>query len=200
VTVPVEEAPPAIEAGRKLTEEGVGGRMGSVEERLTPNAVAVIWAVTRELTGAMVRANVPVVEPEGTTTEAGTVAVALRSEESPTVNPEGGAGALIVTVPVHVPPPPTGFGLTEKPVSLIAATVSGAEAELVPTVAETFAVTSVPPVWVVLIEKVVEFELAGTVTVLLTVAEEESEASLTDWPPTGAGAESVTVPVEEYPP
>lgn len=146
VTVPVEEAPPAIDAGRKLTEEGVGCRIGSVVDKLTPNAEAVMCAVKREVTGAMVRANVPVVEPEGTTTEAGTVAVALKSEESPTVNPEGGAGALIVTVPVQVPPPPTGFGLTEKPVSLMAATVSGADAELVPTVAETFAVTSVPPV------------------------------------------------------
>jgi hypothetical protein len=50
-------------------------------------------------------ANVPVVEPEGTNTVAGTVTCGARSEVRATEKPAGGAAALRLTVPVIVPPP-----------------------------------------------------------------------------------------------
>ena len=79
--------------------------IGSANLKLAPNAAAVKFAVTLLVTAAAVIANVPVADPLGTDTVAGTVTVGERSEVKATEKPAGGAAELNVSVPVIVPPP-----------------------------------------------------------------------------------------------
>jgi len=69
------------------------------------------------LTGCAVTENVAVLAPELTFTEAGTVTLDW-FELKVTVTPAAGAAAVNVTVPVMVPPPYAGFGVTETEVTL----------------------------------------------------------------------------------
>jgi hypothetical protein len=73
VTVPVDEAPPSTADGDMTTLSGTGGRIGSANLSLTPQAVAVRFAVTLLVTGTEETAKVPVVDPDGTDIVAGTV-------------------------------------------------------------------------------------------------------------------------------
>ena len=73
--------------------------------------VAVIVTDVDEVTAAVVIENVAVVEPAGTVTLAGTVAVEVRLLESVTTIPPAGAGPVSVTVPVDGLPPCTLLGL-----------------------------------------------------------------------------------------
>ena len=85
----------------------------------------MIAAVAFDATGLVVIANVAVVDPAATVTDAGTVAAAL-PEARFTTKPPTGAAALIVTVPVEPTPPMTVVGLTETLTMFLALTVSTA--------------------------------------------------------------------------
>lgn len=96
-------------------------------------------------------------------------------------------------------PPITLDGATEKPLRTAALIVNPAVLVVAPRVADIVS-TSVVSTPVVSTENVAEVAPLGTVTVGGTDAPALSEARLMLVPPTGAGAESVTVPVEELPP
>ena len=142
-------------------------------------------------------AKVPVVEPDGTVTVAGSVTV-VWSSETATTKPAGGAAALIVTVPVIVPPPYAGLGKIDRPVKAMASIVSVAVAVLVPKVAVIVEVVFAPEVWLVATGNVAVVEPEATVTEAATVAGAVAD-NLTTTPPLGAAAARVTVPVVEKP-
>lgn len=135
------------------------------------------------------------VAPDATVTDAGTVTVGPRSEVRLTTKPDGGAAALIVTVPVIVPPPYAGDGRMLNAVRLIALIVSVALCELLPTVAVIVADVFVLDVWVVLTVNVADFDPAGIETEEGTVAEAALDLRVTVVAD-DCEAERVTVPVD----
>lgn len=145
--------------------------------------------------GAVTR-NVPVVCPDGTDIVAGTVTPAV-SDDSPTVNPAGGAGVVIVTDPVIVPPPYAGLGAIENVVMLIALIVNVAVAELAPAVPVIVAEVAVPVTAVLTLNVAVVCPDATVTDGTPTVAAAELDDRLTFTPAAGALAERVTVPVDE---
>jgi hypothetical protein len=122
VTVPVEDVPPVTVAGLIATLTSAGGLIVKVAVRVTPLYTAVIVTVLTALTGMVVTVNVAVVEPAGTVTLAGVVALALLSE-SVTTAPPAGAKPVKVTVPVEDVPPVTAVGLMATEVSAAGLTV-----------------------------------------------------------------------------
>jgi hypothetical protein len=100
-------------AGAASPEEGM-----TVSDALlvVPPLEAVIVATVDVVTVCVRTVKVALVAPAGTVTPAGTL-VALELSESATAVPPGGAGALIVTVPVEELPPTTLVGLTDIPES-----------------------------------------------------------------------------------
>jgi len=117
--VPVELFPPTTLVGFKVTEETVGLAGVMVSEacfELLPS-VAVITAVVVVVTDVVVTVNVVDVEPDGTVTLFGTLALELLLLKLTTLPPEG-AAELNVTVPVELFPPTTlvGFKVTEETV------------------------------------------------------------------------------------
>ena len=79
-------------------------------------------AVVEDVTEVVKMVNVAVVEPAGTVTVAGSVAL-LDFEERLIANPPLGAGPLNVTVPVALCPAPTVVGETAMPVRTAGVTV-----------------------------------------------------------------------------
>jgi hypothetical protein len=163
-------------------------------------AVTLTVAVVK--TGMAVNAKVPVVEPAGTVTVAGTVPAAALSTERFTTNPPTGAALPRVTVPVEVNPPTTEVGLSVSAVSTggltVSVAVAGAFEEPVPTaeiVSFFVAATAV-----VVMVNVVDVAPAGTVTVVGGTAEGSLEVTVIPRPPVGAGPLMVTVPVVEVAP
>lgn len=142
--------------------------------------------------------NVAAVDPPGTVTEDGTLALVLL-DESGTAIPPLGAGPDRVTVPVDPVPPVTAAGLTVRLLRDGALIVSAAVFELPPMAAVIVALTVVATA-VVVIVKVAEVDPLGTVTVPGRVAFPLLEVSVTAVPPVGAAPERVTVPVEGVPP
>src|SRR6267143_172197 len=122
-------------------------------------------------TALVLRLKLALVPPAGTVTLEGTVAALVLLLESVTCPPPAGAGAFSVTVPVEELPPVTLARLTVSDETIGGITVS---------VARVGPVASV--------------KLAGTPIAGLLLE------SVTCAPPAGAGAFSVTVPVEELPP
>ena len=118
VTVPVELTPPSTVAGSRLTPESTA--MGAVTVRLAVVVaelyVAEITTGVAIVTGVVVTANVAVVWPSRTVTEAGTWAAAL-SLVRLTTAPPAGAAMSRVTVPVELPPPSTVVGSRLTPES-----------------------------------------------------------------------------------
>lgn len=115
VTVPVDEVPPAREAGLNATETSasVTGLMVSEAVFVTPTVVAVIVAVVIAPTKVVETLNVAVVAPAATVTLAGTV-VAPLSLARLTAKPPVGALLVSVTVPVDDDPPFTAVGLRAR--------------------------------------------------------------------------------------
>lgn len=115
VTVPVEELPPATEAGFSASDISAGpepaGVIVSDAVWLIPPYVAVIVAVVPELTALVATVKVVVVLPAGTVTLAGTAAEMLLLD-SKTAMPPAGAAAFSVTVAVDDEPPATEVGLS----------------------------------------------------------------------------------------
>lgn len=121
VTVPLELLPPVTVDGFRVTDEIVmdaGGLIVSEACRMVLPNVPVIVAVVAVVTGVVVTVKFALVDPLGTVTPLGTLALELLLLRFTTVPPEG-AAALSVTVPVELLPPVTllGFKLTEERVA-----------------------------------------------------------------------------------
>ncbi|PWB65156.1 MAG: hypothetical protein C3F14_05800, partial [Deltaproteobacteria bacterium] len=120
VTVPVEPFPPVTEEGEREREDSVGGGSGktvSVEDRVTPPYSPEIDTAVEAVTGRVATANVALVAPAATVTDAGTVAAAVLSLDRDTSAPPAGAAPLIVTLPVEPLPPVTEDGVSVRETS-----------------------------------------------------------------------------------
>jgi hypothetical protein len=90
----------------------VAGVTVSVAERVMPAKVALTSVVLVVCTRSAVRVKVPAVAPPPTITEEGALATFLCFTATETNKPPGGAGALMVTVPIAVAPLVTLDGVT----------------------------------------------------------------------------------------
>jgi hypothetical protein len=120
VTVPVDGLPPVTVVGETETpvkDDELIVRLAVAVTRpwLADRALAEIVAVVVDETADVVTVKVALVAPEATVTVAGTVALVEFDESWITVPPVG-AAALIVTVPVELPPPATVVGERVKAV------------------------------------------------------------------------------------
>jgi len=198
VIVPVDVVPPVTLAGLRLRADTTGAVMARLAVDEFVPIVAVMVADALAVTAVVAMLNVPVVEPEATVTEAGTVALVL-FEASVTVVPPVGAAVLIVTVPVLAVPPTTELGLTPTVTPTPGVTVKMA-VEAVPC-SEALIVDGVLVDTSTVVTVTVEVVLpAGTVTLAGIVATALLEDRLTNCPPVGAGPLNVIVAVEEEPP
>lgn len=155
-------------------------------------------AVTELVTTDVFTLNGAEVEPAGTVTEVGTVALELLDDKLTTTPPDP-AGPLSVTVPADAVPPATDDGATDtliNPVGFIVRVVVCVDPPEVPVIVAV--VVDVTAAVVTL--KVAVLRPAGTSTVDGTVAEAEFELKLTVMPPDGEMPLRVTVPVEFDPP
>jgi len=125
--------------------------------------------------------------------------MAAVSLETVSLRSPGGAGPLIVTVPVTERPPVTAERLSVKLVGVGRTSVKEAEAEppFATAVIFTVVVWVTPLVWIL---KEACVWPAETVTDAGSVAAAESLLSDTITPPAGAGMERVTVPMMTAPP
>jgi hypothetical protein len=194
VTVPVEGVPATTVVGLRPRLLG----RGEVAVRV-PVAAAVVEAVTTVLTSsgtaAVAAANVAVLAPAATFTDAGTETTDEDAARDTTV-PPAGAGPLKVTVPVAEPPPATDTG--EK--TTLSGTGAAVSERAILGVAPPYAaeiVTEEPvPVMRVVTVNVADREPAATATLTGTVAFAVLELfRVTVAPPVGAGAFRVTVAV-----
>src|SRR5436305_5518820 len=180
-TVPVLPAAPVTAVGLTLTaaSEAVGG----------------FTAVT----ALVVTANVALVAPAATVTDAGTVAALRLLLASVTTAPPAGAAVPSVTLPVLPTPPNTAAGLTVTPISggfSVSVTILDAPTHVAVMLACVTTVTAfVVTAKLALVAPAATVTAAGTVAafVLLLV-------SVTTAPPAGAALVSVTLPVLPAPP
>ena len=121
VTVPVELLPPETVVGVSETLESAAGVTVRVAVCDVPARVPVIVTEVLVATPVVVIVNVVVVEPEGTVTDAGTVALVLLEVRVTVVLAP--AGPLRVTVPVDGVPPVTEVGETVTLESVAGVTV-----------------------------------------------------------------------------
>ena len=166
----------------------------------TPAAVAVSVTVVFASTPSVVTAAVPVFAPARTVTDGGSVAAWVFELVSVTTVPADGAFPVRVTVRVALAPPVTLVGAT------LAALIAGALTESVAvfvTVPRTPEITELALLACGDVEAVKVFVFVPTAT----VTEEGTVATpvlplerATTFPPVGAFALSVTVPVETVPP
>jgi hypothetical protein len=162
VSEPVADAPPGIVEGITENEVRVAGMI--VSEALIPVVPweAVIAAPLRIATGEVFTTNVADVEPAGTVTVLGTVALVLL-ELTVTITPPTGAEFANLTVAVEEIPPITEVGLRLIPVTGSAFALRTAVADVKES--EAVIVTEYPLCSaLVVIAKVVEVEPEGTVT------------------------------------
>jgi len=132
--------------------------------------------------------------PAGIVTKAGTEATAGMLEVTVTLNPPAGAGLLMITVPVAVPPANTVKGFTSKCLTRIGSTVMGLEAAT-PGVA-VIVLGDCEGTELVVIVNVPKLLPAGTITEAGTMAVDGfAEAGVTVNPPAGAVVLRKTVPV-----
>jgi hypothetical protein len=157
------------------------------------------------VTVVLLTVNVALVAPAGTVTLAGTVATPVSLLERDTVAPPLGAVALSITAPVADEPPVTVVGFSDKDLSFgpdaagvtireaVCVAVLGWEAD---TVTDVDSATGIVAIWKVAFAlPAATVTLTGTVAAMVLLLDNEITA-----PPLGAGAPSVTVPVEELPP
>jgi hypothetical protein len=162
-------------------------------------SVAVIAAVKVPLTGVVVTVNGALVFPAGTVTVLGTLAELLSLESDTTAPPEG-AGPSRVTVPCDDEPPVTLVGFRLTVVTANAGVMfREVSKELAPMVAVMNTLVLEETDVVVTVNEAAVLP-AATVTLAGTVAAELLLESETTFPPEGAAALRVTVPVELFPP
>lgn len=116
--MPVAEEPPRTEVGNMEIADKVIGLMVSVAVTEAPPAVAVMVGVDPVVDATVLTVNVAVLDPAGTVTVAGTVAL-VPLEASVTTVPPVGAALEIVTVAVEEFPAISVFGDSERPVAVI---------------------------------------------------------------------------------
>jgi hypothetical protein len=112
VTVPVDDVPPTTEVGDTEKLSTVGTTTGltvSVDAADVDPDTAVMETFVVVVTTLVVTVKDALVDPEGTTTDAGTAAEGSLLNRSTRLPPDG-AGALRVTVPVDDTPPMTDVG------------------------------------------------------------------------------------------
>ena len=134
VTVPVLGLPGATEVGLSFNDVKVGDVIVKVADWVTPFKLTEIDAVVCEETAMVFTANVAVDLPDGTVTEAKTVAdfeLLINFTTTPLV----GAGPLRETVPVEETPPATVVGLRLTDCRVGGSTVRVAVFETVPPIA-----------------------------------------------------------------
>ena len=157
-----------------------------------------VTAVTA-VTALVVTANVALLAPGATVTDAGTVAALRLLLASVTIAPPTGAAVPSVTVPVLPTPPFTAAGLTVTPTSggfSVSVTILDAPTEVAVMLACVTAVTAF-----VMTAKLAVVVPAATVTAAGTVAAFVLPlVSVTTAPPAGAALVSATVPVLPAPP
>ncbi|MFN7987706.1 MAG: hypothetical protein U0529_09555 [Thermoanaerobaculia bacterium] len=200
VTVSVAPVPPLTIVGETLAALIAGADTVRVAVFDTPPAVAVSVTVALMPTGFVVIAAVVVFVPGATVTEAGSVAAFVSLLVSVTVVPVLGAFPVRVTVSVAPVPPVTLVG--ETLAAFIAGAVTARVAVFV-TPLRTALITALALVgWgTVVTVKVFVFAPEATVTDDGTVAAALFPLlRVTTFPPVGAFALSVTVPVDTTPP
>ena len=112
ITVPVVAVPDRTLVGLRVSELTVTGVTVNVANFVAPDIVPDTVTAVEEATAKVVTVNVLVLEPAGTVTLPGTVAMAEFEVDIATVLPPEGALAESLTVPVAVFPPITDVGLT----------------------------------------------------------------------------------------
>lgn len=196
--VPVAPDPPITVEGFTESAESEGALTLRVAVFVVPFTVPEIVATTSAGVGDVVTVNVPVVAPAETVAVAGTAAATL-SLVSAIANPPTGAADVIVMVPEEGVPPITAAGLRDTVDRIGGLIVRVGVFVTAPAVAVMVVVVEAPTATVVT-ENVAVDDAAGTVTEAGTVAAALSDDRVTTKPPACAGAESVTVPVDEAPP
>jgi hypothetical protein len=148
-------------------------------------------------TATVATANVAEALPPGTVMFDGTAAMAPLLLDSRTVVPQGGAGALSVTVPVEPFPPTSEDGLSVKDVGTSTRSFMVRVAErVVPAYAAEIETAVTPVTSPVVTAKVILVAPEGTVTANGTAAAVGSSlVNCTYAPPAGAGPLKITVPV-----
>lgn len=200
VRVPVATPPPGIVDGETARVVSTGFETVSDAVFATPPAVAVSVTVAFASTPSVVTAAVAVFTPARTVTVAGRVAAWVLELVKATAVPPAGAFPASVTVRVAPVPPFTLVGETLAALITGAFTVSVAVLVTVPRTAVMTALALAG--WgVVVTENVFVFVPEATVTEVGTVAAPVLPLeSVTTFPPAGAFALSVTVPVDAVPP
>lgn len=112
VTVPVEDAPPVSVVGLSVSSVIDGGLTVIVADLAMLLYEAEIADVLMEPTALVLTVNVPLMDPEGTVTEAGTVATPVLLLVKAATAPPAGAGPLKVSEAVEVLPPVSEAGLS----------------------------------------------------------------------------------------
>ncbi len=193
---PVAFAPPMTDGGEIVSDVKAGGVTVNVALTEVPRTEMVAAVVTA--TGTVVIVKVAELAPAATVTDADVAAQPLL-EASCTVRPPVGAAPLSVTVPVEEVPPTTEVGDTVRLVGVGGMTVRAAVAVELPEtaviVAEVVAASGI-----VATTNVAEVAPSATVTLLGGIAYPLLDVKVTTAPPIGAGAASVTVPVDDIPP
>lgn len=198
ITVPVELVPPSTDAGEIFRLASPAGVIVRFADAWLPANDPVIEAAVDEETALVPTVNVADVEPAGTDTDAGTVALPL-PDARVTEAPPGPAAPLSVTAPVELLPPNTDVGETVRLVSVAAFIVSVAVLVTLPATPVIVAVAVVETALVFTV-KVAEVEPAAMATLAGSVALALLDDRVTAVPPGPALPLNVAVPVELLPP
>lgn len=198
LNVPVVEIPPTTVLGFIVRDRALAAEIVSVAVCEIEANVALIIAAVWLFTPVVEMANVAEDCPDCRISDDGTLAAEMLLERT-TVDPEGPAGPVSVTVPVEGEPPRTDVGLSVREESFAGVMASVAVMETAPKVAVIVAVVgeSTP---IVETAKAAEVWPAAIVTVVGVDADELLLARDRAVPDGPAGPLRVTVPVDEVPP
>ena len=198
IIVPVEPDPPTTLVGDKASDKAIGAFTVKVAV-LAPLKVTVMPTDVFVGTALVVIRNVAVDAPPGTVTAPATDATEGLALATTTEIPSLGAGPVSVTVPLEFAPPRTVVGDNERDNGAGAFTVSVAvfamlKAAVIPT--GVFTETGIVEIGKVAVDAPpVTVTVAGTATTCTLPL-----VNVTVTPAATAGPDSVTVPVDAFPP